>query len=235
MRPSALKAWIYGPLEVARGWEFRLRRARRGAWDARWRAARTPGDHFAFATEVFGPCQRREEFLAFLADAAARRPRVVVEIGMARCGTTYLLANALPGVEHVVGLDFFPRNVARLRRYAPPGVRIDVVLGSSQDDATRTRVEALLGGRAIDLLFIDGDHAYAGVKRDHALYAPLVAPGGAVVLHDIVPHAAGGAVVCEVDRFWRELRDAAPGRAREFLSSPDQDNMGIGVVENAAG
>ncbi len=35
----------------------------------------------------------------------------------------------------------------------------------------------------IALLFIDGDHSYAGVKRDLA-WVDLVKPGGIVVLHD---------------------------------------------------
>jgi predicted O-methyltransferase YrrM len=234
MRPSRWKPLVYRPLEWGRAAAFALDRGQRSAWDAAWRTCADPGAHFTFAENVFGPCQRRPEFLAFLAHAAARRPRTVVEIGMARCGTTYLLANALPGVERVIGIDFFPRNLARLRRYTPPGVRVEAVLGSSQEAATRDRVAALLAGRAIDLLFIDGDHAYAGVKRDHALYAPLVAPGGLVVLHDIVQHPPGGEVPCEVDRLWRELRAAAPQGAREFITAPGQTSMGIGVVEHVA-
>jgi len=36
----------------------------------------------------------------------------------------------------------------------------------------------------IDLLFIDGDHSYEGVKSDWELYAPHVTPFGIVVFHD---------------------------------------------------
>jgi predicted O-methyltransferase YrrM len=36
----------------------------------------------------------------------------------------------------------------------------------------------------IDLLFIDGDHSYEGVKRDWDLFAPYVKPFGIVVFHD---------------------------------------------------
>jgi predicted O-methyltransferase YrrM len=38
----------------------------------------------------------------------------------------------------------------------------------------------------IDLLFVDGDHAYEAVARDVAEWAPLVRPGGFLVLHDVV-------------------------------------------------
>jgi hypothetical protein len=36
----------------------------------------------------------------------------------------------------------------------------------------------------IDVLFIDGDHSYEGVKLDFELYSKLLAPKGVVILHD---------------------------------------------------
>jgi predicted O-methyltransferase YrrM len=41
----------------------------------------------------------------------------------------------------------------------------------------------------IDLLFIDGNHAYDAVKRDFNDWSPLVKPGGVVAFHDVA--AAG--------------------------------------------
>ena len=38
--------------------------------------------------------------------------------------------------------------------------------------------------RTIDFLFIDGDHSYAGVKRDWDLFSPFLAPFGVTVFHD---------------------------------------------------
>ena len=38
--------------------------------------------------------------------------------------------------------------------------------------------------RSIDLIFIDGDHSYEGVKRDWTLFIPHVTPFGLVVFHD---------------------------------------------------
>lgn len=37
----------------------------------------------------------------------------------------------------------------------------------------------------IDLLFIDGDHSYEGVKKDWDLYSPMLHPGSLVIFHDI--------------------------------------------------
>jgi predicted O-methyltransferase YrrM len=36
----------------------------------------------------------------------------------------------------------------------------------------------------VDLLFIDGDHSYQGVKADWDTYCPLLRPGSVVVFHD---------------------------------------------------
>jgi predicted O-methyltransferase YrrM len=38
--------------------------------------------------------------------------------------------------------------------------------------------------RQIDMIFIDGDHSYAGVKRDWDLFVPHVRPFGVVIFHD---------------------------------------------------
>ncbi|QIL21422.1 class I SAM-dependent methyltransferase [Thermomonas sp. HDW16] len=37
----------------------------------------------------------------------------------------------------------------------------------------------------IDLLFIDGDHSYEEVLQDWRAYAPMMAPGGVVAMHDV--------------------------------------------------
>lgn len=36
----------------------------------------------------------------------------------------------------------------------------------------------------IDLLFIDGDHSYEGVKKDFELYSKLLNPNGLILIHD---------------------------------------------------
>lgn len=71
---------------------------------------------WAFSRKHFYPCQKSFEIQAFLAWAATWQPRVIVEIGVAMGGTTYLLANGIPSAQQVIGVDFFPRHRRALSR-----------------------------------------------------------------------------------------------------------------------
>ena len=53
----------------------------------------------------------------------------------------------------------------------------------------RDRLVKATGGKPLDFLFIDGDHAFKGVKSDFQLYSELVRPGGLIAFHDIIPGA----------------------------------------------
>jgi predicted O-methyltransferase YrrM len=89
----------------------------------------------------------------------------------------------------------------------------------------RARVEEMLCGRAVDLLFVDGDHTEAGVARDFELYRQLVRPGGIIAFHDIVdgrPDLVGG-----VPRFWQSVKTAD---AQQLVADPAQGGFGIGVL-----
>jgi len=62
-----------------------------------------------------------------------------------------------------------------------------VVLGDSKSLAVQDTVRHILGGRSVDVLFIDGDHSSKGVTADSNNYVPMVRPGGLVVFHDLGP------------------------------------------------
>jgi predicted O-methyltransferase YrrM len=101
-----------------------------------------------------------------------------------------------------------------------------LIRADSHDPHTLRSVRDLEG--AVDLLFIDGDHGYDGVRADFENYAPLVKPGGLIAFHDIVPHVDPS---CQVDRLWNKLRNVY--ETREFVDSDDDVNggwAGIGVI-----
>lgn len=67
---------------------------------------------------------------------------------------------------------------------------------------TSARARELWDGRAIDLLWVDGDHSYEGCKADLEAWAPLVRVGGVVAGHDY-GHLE------DVRRAWRETIEAS--------------------------
>jgi len=113
------------------------------------------------------------------------------------------------------------------------------VEGLSYAPSTVQRIERLLNGKEVDLLFVDGDHSYAGVKSDYESYRHLVRSGRLIAFHVIVDdyltrfgsstsigYAEG------VPMFWRDLKNGKPDQHFwEFIADPDQDGMGIGVLE----
>lgn len=49
----------------------------------------------------------------------------------------------------------------------------------------------------IDLLFIDGDHSYEGVKLDFELYSRILSPNGIIILHDTDPNYESSMIISE--------------------------------------
>ena len=113
-----------------------------------------------------------------------------------------------------------------------------LLLGDSHTDEMVATVQHALDGRALDVILIDADHTYAGVRRDFESYSKLITPGGLVAFHDIVPEStrpvASDVEICpgDVARFWAEIRDTRP--STEFVESWEQGGFGIGVLEFAS-
>src|SRR5262249_52886582 len=110
--------------------------------------------------------------------------------------------------------------------FVGPAQSVYLVRGNSHDPSTVERVETLLGGRKVDVIFIDGDHSYAGIRQDFLEYRRLVRQGGIVAFHDIVHNRFDPDI--DVARFWDELKVCF--KYEEIIDSPDQGNFGIGIV-----
>jgi hypothetical protein len=100
-----------------------------------------------------------------------------------------------------------------------------VLEGDSHHPRTIRAVSELLGEQPVNVLFVDGDHSYAGVRTDVASYLPFVAVDGLVVLHDICQHPGRPEVA--VHQYWESLRNL-PG-SLELVSAP-RFWGGIGVA-----
>lgn len=142
------------------------------------------------------PIQRPKEILQLLNLLASENPRRLLEIGCAGGGTLFLLARVAARNALLIGIDLPSKagqgvSGARARLYEEafpvPPQRIRIIRANSQCESSASRVRRTLEDQPLDVLFIDGDHRYEGVRRDFELYSPLVRPGGLVALHDILP------------------------------------------------
>jgi len=98
----------------------------------------------------------------------------------------------------------------------------------------KTSKEAAAGWpRPIDLIFIDGDHSYEGVKADWDLFIPHVSEFGVVVFHDTIwdlrpdPKLSRGDM--GVPRFVDELRTAG------YPVITIDQNFGVSMVQPRLG
>jgi cephalosporin hydroxylase len=186
---------------------------------------------------VIDPIQVRSELRDFLLLVQRLEPRALVEIGTARGGTLFLFTRVAAPDAMLVTVDlssahdsrFGAEDISRRRplyeSFAIHEQRVEFVIGDSHAPETVARVRAVLAGRPVDVLFIDGDHSFEGVSRDFELYRELVRAGGVIAFHDIVPgpvDAVGG-----VPEFWQAIRT---NDARELVEDPSQTGYGIGVL-----
>ena len=76
--------------------------------------------------------------------------------------------------------------------------------------------------RKFEVIFIDGDHSYEGVKRDFESSLPLLKDGGYVIFHDINSIGCPGVV-----GLWNEIKNE---KCIEFVRS---NTCGIGIWKSA--
>ena len=189
------------------------------------------------AIRTHGALQRTWELQCLIGDVVKLRPSIVVEIGTHRGGTLACWAIVSAPGAHLVSIDLpapaegmgtTDRDLTHVRSMLRDNRQLTAIRADSHLPSTLARLQQILAGRAIDLLWIDGDHSDAGVRQDFAMYSPHVRPGGLIAFHDI--NESSYVTGNQVHRFWRELK--ASHETREYI---DQNwpggGMGIGVVQ----
>jgi len=159
-------------------------------------------------------------FLGLLA-ACAPAQGSIVEIGSFKGKSTVMLASMAQhyGLGQVVAIDPH-RNTARTDPVLENGestfevfltsLRSAEVESSVEVRRARSREVAEGWNRPIRLLWIDGDHTYAGVKGDFDRFAPFVVDGGIVPLHDAL-HGYEGPIRVFVEEMLRSDRFGPAG------------------------
>ncbi len=110
------------------------------------------------------------------------RPKVIVELGCDYGFSTIALAQ--PGIGIVYGIDRF---VGPPERKAFEACRANIAASGVTNIKliqADFRIVARSWSLAIDLLHVDGNHAYDDVRLDFALWSIHVRDGGVILLHD---------------------------------------------------
>lgn len=192
----------------------------------------------SLTVNVYGAMQKEEELLLLLDFLKDRPVETVLEIGSGHGGTLWMWSHLsgnrtvisvdLPGGDFGGGLSGDDK--ARIENWIDPAQETVLIAGDSHSEETLGEVREVLGDRLVDVLFIDGDHAYDGVKKDFFIYKDLVKSGGVIVLHDIADHSTT-CPTCTVDKFWSELKECGLYQNfHEFICEP-KTWAGLGVLE----
>ena len=114
------------------------------------------------------------------------------EIGACSGGTTYSMYNFLNFKELLIIDDNGAQNPAMYieqrgdlnRSENLKGIPRTEIIGASSDPHIVYEAIKASNTHKYDILFIDGDHSYEGVKLDTINYLPIVRKGGYIVFHD---------------------------------------------------
>jgi predicted O-methyltransferase YrrM len=133
----------------------------------------------------------------------------VVEIGRFKGGSTFIFASALRS-----GVDLWSYDAHVALRPDMPGDALDAELREALERyGLADKVHLIVADSRttdpppdpIEVLFIDGDHSYAGAKADFERWGPFVRPGGHVLFHDAVDTGGYGNVYPGVARAVSEI------------------------------
>lgn len=197
---------------------------------------------FSNFDHILSPLQVRSEISDLIYILSDLQLNNVMEIGSANGGTAVLFSKISMNTAKIICLDLpfgiFKKTFSLMRSFLfkaflTKSQSLFLVEKNSTYISTRDEILRILNGDLLDLLFIDGDHSYKGVKNDFELYSPIIKDGGIICFHDIVHHPAGTVShPTEVDRFWNEIKKDYD--YIELIENPYQGWGGIGVIRKGS-
>jgi len=184
---------------------------------------------------IFKTMQNKYEITNFVKLIQHLKPKYILEIGTARGGTLFLLTKLSHPNAHIISMDLpggihgggYPSSrIPLYKSFSSYGQKITLIREDSHKISMLNRVKDILKKEKLDILFIDGDHTYEGVKKDFEMYSPLVRKSGLIIFHDIVVHKKE--LNCHVNKFWNEIKENF--KFVEIVEDWNQNYFGIGIV-----
>jgi len=186
-----------------------------------------------------GALQKIKELSSLISLLKKRKLNTIVEIGTAKGGTFYVWCKIAQPEARIVSIDlpggpfgggYTLNDAKKFKTYKKKKQKLHFIRKDSHKQTTKNELMKILKEEEIDLLIIDGDHKYFGVKKDWKLYSPLVKKNGLVVFHDILFHPK--VPRCKVEKLWNEIK--VDYKHTEFIDKNDDRGWGqwggIGVI-----
>ncbi len=144
-------------------------------------------------SENFGIQQVKTEIYQFI-DILLKQKKAknCLEIGLGSYGSTHflwrLIFEKIITIEHQKDRIFrFTENMNKFhKKFVLNDLKSRFVFGLSNDATSVEKVDKILDGKKLNLLFIDGDHNYKNVLCDWLLYKNFVEKGGIIAFHDCI-------------------------------------------------
>lgn len=188
-----------------------------------------------FCFGLISPLQVPYELLELLKIIKKEKPKYILEIGTSLGGTLFLFSRIATEDAIIISVDlpfgefgggYSTARIPLYNSFKSKNQKIILIRGNSHNEITLEKVRNILNKKKIDLLFIDGDHTYKGVKKDFEMYSKLVKKGGMIALHDIIKCKVER---CNVNLFWDEIKSKYD--TIEIVNDYNQQWAGIGLIK----
>lgn len=176
--------------------------------------------------------QHEGELQEFLKIYKEVQPKNIMEIGTFYGGTLWFFIKNNPEIKKIIVLDmpisatderFGEMMVGRAQwnDWIPQNVKFNNYAGNSHDNQLIHNIKNEHADNDIDMLHIDGDHTYEGVRADYYNFKDMVRIGGMIIFHDVVGET-------DVAKFWNELVSEYP---EECKTISHEGGAGIGILK----
>jgi predicted O-methyltransferase YrrM len=165
-----------------------------------------------------------EEYAAVLFEIKSLNPKSYLEIGIGNGGSwmtcSYFLRHSLEKSRAVDNLAYYQAIDQKIEEIE----FVENFLRSTINDVSFFNSDSKIfldsHNEKYDVIFIDGDHSYEGVKKDFLKCLKNINPEGVMIFHDIASVGAPGVV-----QFWEEVKTQY--KSREFIHS---NTCGMGII-----
>ena len=178
------------------------------------------GNHFGAYEGGIELQQIPEEYVEYLTFLRNKNFNSYMNVGIGNCGSFMTEVYIQEGLKRAVAVDNTSygqfTNMERINeRFQWIRDNTELILDFYNMDSIDYYKN---NNEKFDIIFIDGDHSYEGVKLDYENCLPILNDGGYIVLHDINSGGCPGVV-----RLWNEIKNE---NSLEFIKS---NSCGIGI------